>query len=94
VQVKHDIHAPDGLERQLAHPLLHEIAGVEETGKVVEDVLGVALGAKSGHREPSGLGFGAHDREVSADQGVEEGGFPHVGGAGEGDVAGAGHRGR
>ena len=71
-----------------------QVGGVEQTGKVVEDVLGVAFGPEAGDGQAGGLGLGTHDGEVGADQGVEEGGLPHVGGAGEGDVAGAGHGGR
>ena len=56
----------------------------------MKDVLGVALGAEAGDREPGGLGLGAHDGEVLADEGVEERGLADIGGAGEGDVAGAG----
>ena len=66
-----------------------QVAGIEQAGQIVEDVLGVALGAEAGHRQAGGLGLGAHDGEVLADEGVEERGLADVGGAGEGDVAGA-----
>ena len=68
-------------------------AGLEQARQVVEDVLGVVLGAEAGHGQAGGLGPRAHDGQVLADQGVEEGGLADVGRAGEGDVAGARHGG-
>ena len=56
----------------------------------MEHELGVALGPEPDDRKAGGLGLGAHDGEVLADQGVEERGFADIGRAGEGDVAGSG----
>src|SRR5690606_12902339 len=55
-----------------------------------EDELGVPAGDQPHHREAGGLCLGAHDGQVLADERVEERRLPHVGEAGEGDVAGAG----
>ena len=76
-------------EGELAHALLHEVAGVEESGEIVPDVLDVAVGAKADGGQSRRLGLGAHDGEVDADEAVQERGLADVGCAGEGDVAGA-----
>ena len=93
VEMEDDIHARECGEGELAHALLHEVAGIEEPGEIVPDVLGVALGAKAHDGEPRRLGLGAHDGEVDADEAVQERGLADVGGAGEGDVAGLCHAG-
>ena len=59
----------------------------------MEDELGVALGAEPDDREAGRLGLRADDGEVLPDEAVEQGGFPDVGDAGEGDVAGFRHGG-
>ena len=91
VQMEDDIHARQCGEGELAHALLHEVAGVEETGEVVPDVLDVAVGAEPDGRQARRLGLGAHDGEVNADEAVQEGGLADVGGAGERDVAAVCH---
>jgi hypothetical protein len=77
-------------ERQGTHARLHGILGIEQPRKIMKDILDVAIGAEAGHGKPGGLGLGAHQGEVLADQGVEERGFADVGSAGKGDVATAG----
>ena len=44
------------VERQLPHADLQQVGGIEEAGQVVEDVLGVAVGAEAGDRQAGGLG--------------------------------------
>jgi hypothetical protein len=86
--------APELLQGGQAHPGLHQVAGFEQAGEIVEDKLGIAFGAEADDWEPGGLRLGADDGQVLADEGVEEGGLAHVGDAGEGDMAGLGHRGK
>ena len=92
--MEHQVDALERLERERAHTGLHEVGGVEQTGQVVEDVLGVALGPEAGDGRRVAWGARAHDGEVLADERVEQRGLADVGGAGEGDVAGAGHGGK
>ena len=47
---------------------LEQVAGVEQPGQIVKDVLGVALGADAGDGEAGGLRLGADDGEVLADR--------------------------
>ena len=54
--MEHEIHALERVERELAHAGLHQVGGVEQTGQVVEDVLGVALGPEADYGQPGGLG--------------------------------------
>ena len=72
MQVEDDIHARQCGEGELPHAFLHQIAGIEQTGQVMPDVLDVALGAQSHDRQTCGLRLGAHDGEVDADETVEE----------------------
>jgi hypothetical protein len=89
--MQHDIHPLKCVEGGVAHSELKQVTGGEEAGQVVENELSVVISPYSHHREASGLGLGAHDRQVLPDESIQEGGFPGVGGAGEGDVAGPRH---
>jgi hypothetical protein len=88
MQVEDEVHLPGSFEGELAHPGLEQVRRVEQAGKVVEDVLRVAVSAKTGNWKAGSLRFGAYDRQVLTNERIQEGRLPHIGGAGKGDVAG------
>jgi hypothetical protein len=87
MQVQDQVHLAGGGQRDFTHSLLHEVSGVEQSGQIVEDVLGIAVGADPGDRQTGGLRLWAYDGEVLTDQSVEQGGFAGIGRAGERNVA-------
>ena len=91
MEVEDGVGAGELLQGGGAHPRLQHVAGLEEPREVVEDELGGGGGAQPDDREPGSLGLGADDGEVLAHEGVEQGGFPGVGDAGERDMAAARH---
>ena len=91
MEVENEIHALERVQCEGPHPGLHQIAGLEQAGEVVEHVLDVTVGAEADHGQPGRLGLGAHDGEVGTDEGIEERGLADVGRAGERDVACLGH---
>ncbi len=93
MELKNDIHAWQRGEGELAHPLLHQVARVEQAGQVMPDVLDVAFRPEPDHREARGLRLRAHDGKVHADQAIEQCRLADVGGAGKGDVASSSHAG-
>ena len=64
---------------------------LEQPGQVDELELGVAVGPDAGNRQPGCLGLRADQREVAAEDGIEEGGLAHVGATGDRDAAETGH---
>jgi hypothetical protein len=93
MEMEHQVHPAGGFQGDLPHAFLKEVPGIEKPGQIVEDVLGLPLGSETDYGEAGGLRFGTHDREMLTDEGVEQGGLAHVGGAGEGDVAASGGHG-
>ena len=94
MQVQDDVGARQHVAGGGEHAGLEGVGRVEQAGQVVEDVLGVAVGAETDDRQAGRLGLGAHDGQVLADEGIQEAGLADVGVAGEGDDAGAWHGGK
>jgi hypothetical protein len=91
MEVEDDVGSFQGGVSGREHPGLKRIARIEQAGEILEDVLRVCLGPEADDGEPGGLGLGADDRQVLADQGVEEARLSDVRYAGERDVAREGH---
>jgi hypothetical protein len=81
------------LQGHRPHALLQEVGGLEQPREIVEDELGLVLGAEPHHRQTSRLGLRGDNGKMLSDQGIQQGRFPHVGRPCEGDVAGALHGG-
>ncbi len=77
-EVQHQIGLLELLQRERPHPFLQRVGRVQESRKIVKDVLDGATGSNPHHRHPGRLRLGAHQREVLAHQGVQERRFPHV----------------
>ena len=86
-EVDDDVGVEDGADGGAAHGVLERVLGIEEAGRVDEDHLGVAVGEEAEDAGARGLGLGADDGELLADEPVEEGGLAGVGGSGDGDEA-------
>ena len=91
VEMEHHVHAAERVNGELAHPDLHQVGRVKESGEIVKDVLRVAVRADPDDRQAGGLGARAHDGQVLADEGVEQRRLADVGRAGQGDVTAPGH---
>ena len=65
--------------------------GLEEAGRVGEDDLGIVGGVDADDAVAGGLGLGARDAELLADDAIEERGFAGVGFSDDGDDPGASH---
>ena len=76
------------------HPLGEDVARALHAGKVDEDelALGLEVGGDAADRPARRLRPAGDDRDVGADEGVDQGRLADVGPAGEPDEAGACHR--
>jgi hypothetical protein len=91
--MEQQIHSANGFQGNVPHSCLEQISRIQEPGEIVKDVLGVGLGPDPGDREASGLGLGADNRQMLAEERIEQAGLADVRSAGKGDVAGSdGHR--
>jgi hypothetical protein len=93
MEIEDQVHLTGSSQSQLSHSLLEEVSGLQQAWQVVKDVLGVTVGSDARNRQAGGLGLRTHNGEVLSYQGVEQGGFAHVGGSGERDVTGLGRHG-
>lgn len=91
MQVEDEVHPSELLLGEPPHALVEGVFRVEQAGEVVEDQLAVGGAVEAHHGQSGGLGLGADDGQVGADEAVEEGGLAGIGASGEGDVTGSGH---
>src|SRR5205814_9719752 len=79
VQVGDDLGVVDGAQGGGAHGDVQLVFGLEQSGRVREDVLRVVAREQAVDREAGGLGLGGGDGEVLANQSGQERGFPYIG---------------
>src|SRR5437660_115190 len=83
MQVRDDLGRLDRPQRRGAHRFVQAVLRLEQAGRVGEDELRVPTREQADHGETGGLRLGRDDRQVFADQGVQEGRLADVGAAGE-----------
>ena len=76
--MENDVGLVETLEGQRPHPFLEQVARIEQTGQIDEQVLDLRVRSEAENREASGLGLGAHHRQRLSHQRVEEGRFADV----------------
>src|SRR5213082_365427 len=92
VQVGDNLGVVDGAQGGGAHGDVQLVFGLEQSGRVREDVLGVVAREQADHGEAGGLGLGGDDGEVLANQSVQEGGFPNIRSPCQHDCSAPGHK--
>jgi hypothetical protein len=84
-EVEDDICVTECLERGPAHDLLERDVRFHQSRRIDEHDLGVVEGEDSRYAIARGLGFGAGDGELLADETIKKRGLPHVGFTDDGD---------
>src|SRR5690606_19203694 len=85
-----DIGVVDRLVDDLDEGVVQQIGGVDDSGCIDEDHLGVVAGVDADHSFAGGLREGGDDAQFGAQQSIEQGGLTGIGKAYQSTGAGAG----